>query len=233
MERAADVAIVGGGVIGCAVAYELARRGVRAVVLERGRVGAEASSASAGMLAPLTEASSLGPLVGPALAALERHRELAEAVREDAGIDVELRETGILRAAFDEAEAADLRERLAWQGGLLPLYWLDGPAARAEEPALSPEVTAAVLSPREAQLNPGRLVEALAAAAVHRGATVEEGVEVDGLLTQGHRVTGVRAGSRTWAAGTVVLAAGSWSGLYGSWLGLRLPVRPVKGQILA
>ena len=84
-----DVVVIGGGVIGCAIARRAARGGLRVLVLERGACGAEASHAAAGMLSPLAEAVEPGPFLELLLAARELYPAFAEALREDTGADVE------------------------------------------------------------------------------------------------------------------------------------------------
>ena len=107
-----DVAIVGGGVIGCSIAYHLAGAGARVAVFERSEVGGEASGAAAGMLAPLADASEGGPFFDLCLASLRLFPALAEALREETGIDIEYLPSGILRVATTEAEEAQLRAAL-------------------------------------------------------------------------------------------------------------------------
>jgi len=231
---APDLAVVGGGVIGCAVAYYAARAGARVVVLERDAIGAEASSAAAGMLAPLAENAQPGPALDLALASLDRYAPLAEALRAESGIDVELQTAGLLRLALDDAEAEQFRAAVDWQAARgLAVRWLDAAAARAREPLVTPDLRGAVYSEAEHQLNPARLVQALARAAAARGAVIRVGTPVVGLQRQGERVVGVRLADGDLPAGHVVLAIGAWAAVGGDWLGLPLPIVPVRGQMVA
>jgi glycine oxidase len=231
---APDVAIVGGGIVGCAVAYYLARAGARVTVLERDRIAAEASSAAAGMLAPLAEGAAPGPFLDLALASLSRFPSLADELRGATGIDVELLTPGLLRPALDETEAEEYRASLAWQRQQgLPVRWLDAAEARAIEPCLTPAVRGAVYSEAEHQVNPPRLTEALARAAAGHGAVLHLGASVRGLLREGDRIVGVRLADGELRADHVVLAAGAWAAACGEWLGVPVPVEPVKGQMLA
>jgi glycine oxidase len=228
------VVVVGGGAIGCAIAYYLSRAGVRATVLDRGRIGMEASNAAAGMLAPLAEAHGPGPMLDLFLASLGMFPALTQELHEATGIDLEYRLTGILRVAFSDEEADELRQRLEWQQHLgLPLEWLDGAMLWEVEPRLSPRVVGGLFSEEEGQVSNQNLTLALSRAAAARGATIREHTPVTSLITSDGRATAVRTPQGKVAAGHVVLAAGAWTGRLARRLGLDVPVRPVRGQMLA
>ncbi|MBF8266585.1 MAG: Glycine oxidase ThiO [Dehalococcoidia bacterium] len=228
------VIIIGGGVIGCSVAYHLAGAGLRVTVVERGRVGGGASGVAAGMVAPLSETPSPGHHLKLALESCALHLELLPRLQEESGIDVEYLPSGILHLAFTPEDEDRLRARMEWQEPLgMGVQWLSSQEARLVEPALGEEVTGALLSPREGHLNSGRLVRALAQGAARRGAAILQDTEVLGLLSHQGRVTGVKLPSGDLEGEWVVLASGAWAGLYGGWLGVDVPVHPVRGQILA
>src|SRR5581483_2094383 len=193
------VVIIGGGVIGCAIAYYLARAGLRATVLERGRIGGGASGAAAGMLAPLSEAHGPGPFFDLLMASLQLYPELLAELRDLApDIDLEHQHIGVLRVALDDADLAQLEKRYQWlQAGGGHSQWLSASEALALEPGLSPGVRAAILSPAEQQLDPLRLTQALAKAAGRLGADLREGIAVSGFETSAGRVTGVRTSDGT------------------------------------
>jgi glycine oxidase len=218
-----DVAVVGAGIAGAAVAWGCARRGARVVIVERDRPAAGASGAAAGMLAPESEAPVPGPFLDLARRSLGLWPGLAAELVEEAGIDCELDTGGLLRVALDGEEASRLRE--AATGG-----WLDAAGAASAEPALA-ACAGAVLHRGEGHVHSVRAVEALLAAAAAHGAEVVTGAEVSGALPGG----GVRlADGRSLAAGAVVLCAGAWSGALSASLGApALRVEPVRGQILA
>jgi glycine oxidase len=233
MDRA-DVAIVGGGVIGLAVAWRLAGAGVSVVVLERGQVGGQASGAAAGMLAPLAEAKEPGPLIELGVASLARYPEWVAALREETGLDPELTGPGLLRVARDEKEAFALRMSLSWKRRFgIPLEWLEREATLRLEPALSSTVSGALLSVREKHVEPRRLVRALALAAARRGVRIVEGTPVSGFVTEGARVTAVETPAGQYPCGQLLIAGGAWTEGIGRQLGARLPVFPVRGQIVA
>ena len=234
MSSNADVVVVGGGVIGCAIAYYLSREGARVAVLERGLIGGEASGAAAGMLAPLAEAHGPSPFLNLCLASHRLFPELTDTLYADTGVDVEYVPSGMLRVAFSEADEAELRSQINWQDRLgMGVRWIDGEGARGLEPLLSAGVRGAIYSPLEHQVNPGKLVQGLARAAEAQGTVIRQETPVLGLLRRGHRVTGVRLTPETLSADSVVLAAGPWTERLAATLGVRVPVKPVRGQMLA
>jgi glycine oxidase len=111
--------------------------------------------------------------------------------------------------------------------------WINGEDARGLEPLLSPHVRGATYSPLEHQVNPGKLVQGLARAAEAQGTVIRQETPVAGILRRGHRVTGVRLARETLSADSVVLAAGPWTKRLAASLAVRVPVKPVRGQMLA
>jgi glycine oxidase len=233
MARMVDIVIVGGGVIGCSIAYHAARRGAQVVLLEAERLGSGSSGALAGMLSGQGEVEPPGPLLELMLLGRDRHRRLSEELRETTGIDPGYVWDGALRTATDEASeeflAGVYRSQKA-EG--LRTEWLTGDEARELEPALSPRVTAGLYLPGDGQVNPPQLVRALARGAVLHGAEVREATRVAGFLIEGSKVTGVRTMQGKVSARTVVLACGAFSNLLSEQLSVRLPIFPVKGQML-
>lgn len=215
------VVIVGGGVIGCAIAERLTRDRRDVLLLERDRIGAHASGAAAGLLAPHSEEEGDDFDLGHRSLAL--FPELVERV-ERSGVAVEYREQETIRPALTAADERRLRR--AAPGG-----WLDAAQALAEEPALNPRVRGAAVLP-EAQVTPPRLVEALARTAAAQGADIREGAPVGDLATLGGRLRGVRTADGVLEADAVVLAAGPWSSALTSPLGVALEVRPSRGQLV-
>jgi glycine oxidase len=230
--QSTDVIVVGGGVIGCAIAYYLARERIHVDVVERGEIGGEASGAAAGMLAPLAEVEDAGPFQELCLESLRMFPALVAALREETGIDVEYLPSGILRVALNDEEEGRLRD-LAERANGLPQHWLSPEELRSLEPRLSPDVRGCLYSPEEHQVNADRLTQAFAWAAAGQGATLRRNLRVTGLLTRDRRVTGVRTAAGDLAARHVVLAAGPWTRRLAASLGVNLPVFPVRGQMMA
>jgi len=226
-----DVIVVGGGVIGCAIAYYLACEGVRVEVVERGEIGGEASGAAAGMLAPLAEVEDAGSFQSLCVESLRLFPSLATTLREETGIDVEYLPSGILRVALTDDEERRLRTLVEYPGDL-PLKWLSPEELRAFEPALSPAIRGGLYSPAEHQVNADRLVQAFARAAEAKGAVLRRAT-VRGLMREGVRIVGVQTNEGRIRAGHVVLAAGPWTRRLAASLSVDLPLFPVRGQMLA
>jgi len=229
-----DVVIVGDGLIGSGIAFELSRRGVPVTLVERGRIGSEASWASAGIISPPTrpwfrpERVQLGELSRAAYPAL------VEDLEDRTGIDIEYRCPGEWVIAGDDVHAETEQEIVRWQRSLdLEVEDVGPDEARRREPALPEDLVAAWFHPGVGALSVYRLSQALAAAAGMMGATVLEDTPVGGLLTDGTRVTGVRLHDRELHAGVTILATGAWTRLLGDGLGVNLPTKPVKGQLIA
>ncbi len=229
-----DVIIVGGGVIGCAIAYHLAKAGVKATVLERAYVAAEASSAAAGMIAPLAEAKERGPFLDLCLSSRELFPHEVEEIEQASGMDVGYVASGLLQLAFSAAEEETLQARLARQQDAgLRQEWLGPKQVLSVEPAVSTKVLGGIYSPEEPHIDSQRLTEAYAKAATALGADIRTGVEVTSLMRNGNRVTGVRTSSGNLYAEQTVLAAGAWTAKLARQLGWELPIRPVRGQMLS
>jgi glycine oxidase len=229
-----DVAIIGGGIMGSAIALRLCQRGLGVTVIERGIPGAEASSAAAGILGPQMEAEGPGPLLELGLKSRALYPALAAELRDLTGIDVGYDRSGVLAVAFDEAGEAALSARRAWQLARgLRVDILSGEAARAREPALGPAVRAALAFTDDAQVVARELVRAFSQAAAGAGAQFLTGRYVRRVLTDQGAVTGVELDGDVLPAKVVVVAAGSWSGLVE---GAGVPatvVRPARGQLVS
>ncbi|HEY9473786.1 MAG TPA: glycine oxidase ThiO [Mycobacteriales bacterium] len=228
-----DVAVVGGGVIGLAVAWRAARRGLTVAVADPDP-GQGASHVAAGMLAPVTELRyGEQELLTLGLAAARRYAAFVAELEEESGLSCGYRPCGTLAVALDADDRAELRELHEFQSSLgLSSRWLTGRECRRFEPMLAPSVTGGMFVEDDHQVDGRRLAAALLVAAERAGVVVHRARAA--VTTGPDRVTGLRLSDGTvLAAGTVVLAAGCWSARVDGLPAEALPpVRPVKGQIL-
>lgn len=239
MNQTTDVAIIGGGVSGCSIAYHLSKAGIQVSIIERAEIAAEASSAAAGILAPSTVLT--GPEVGADLflASWSITPELIAEIEAVSGVQVEYQRTGALHLVTDtdnQDDQAHLRQYAeVWQAqGPGGATWLTGKQIHQYEPLLSPIIDVALHVPHAASIRPRLMTTAYAEAARKSGAHIYEHTEVTGLQHSSGRVIGVQtAQGETIACQRLVIAAGSWSAQIGRWLELDIPVIPARGQILS
>ena len=235
MKKITDVVVIGGGVIGCAIAYCLSRQHVDVTILERGELGGQASGAAAGLLAPLGPLSGPSPFADLVLAGFSSLLALVLELEEQSGIKMGYERTGALRVVRNPKRVAHLQKRMhSWQSLGLQLYWLSGEEARQRELLLAPDVCAAIYVPGESQIQASSVVQGFARAAQRMGAHIYEQQEVVQLLTNNARVTGVctRQGE-TIFCNSVILASGAWAAQCAAWLDVTLPIHPQHGQMLS
>jgi glycine oxidase len=229
------IVVIGAGLIGLAIAYELALRGAEVRVVDAGEPARAASWAGAGMLAPFTETIDAPAYEALCADSLARYPAFVRGLFERAGVDAHLRLHGIIEAAFAPADAARLRERavaLAARG--IRARFLDAAAARAAEPALGAGVAGALLSETEGCVDNRRLGRALRAACAALDVRIDEHAGRVAVEADARRVLGVRVPDGFLPATQVVNAAGAWAGeLPGVPEHAAVPVVPVKGEMLA
>jgi glycine oxidase len=233
---AVDVAIIGAGIIGLAIGWRLAGRGLSVAIFDRGAAGGRASLAATGMLAAGMELEPGGSDLLPL--ALESQR-LWPAFRAElergSGISIDYQAEGTLLVALcrEEVERLAFRYELQQRDGVKS-RWLSGREARALEPRLRPSVVAGISCPDDHQVDPRRVVAALTRTFRAAGGRIFEHCPVTALDRTGSAVTGVATPQGRVRAEAVIVAAGAWSGEGGLLPpGLTIPVRPLKGQSLA
>ena len=229
------VAIVGGGVIGLAIGGRLAEAGCAVDIFDAGTPGRGASHAAAGMLAACAEAEPGEEML------LDLNREsqrlwpaFAQALEAASGLEVGYRESGTLVVALTADDAAKLRHQHAFQKKLgLPVEWLTAAEARRREPHLAGRLAGALWCPQDHQADNRAVTTALLEACARAGAQVHADAPVSRVVTTGGKATGVEVHGVVHAADTVILAAGAWSRGVDVTPARPLPVRPIKGQMLA
>jgi glycine oxidase len=232
---AVDVAVVGAGLIGLAIAWRLAKRGLSVAVFDRAAAGGGASLAATGMLAAAAEHEPGEPeLLALALESQRMWPQFGRALEAQSGLAIDFRESGTLVVALarDEVERLRFRHDLHVRCGLAT-RWLGGREVRELEPGLRPSVAAGLFCPDDHQVDPRLVMTALRRAVQASGGHLFEHCAVETLDRSGGRVCGVVTTAGRCRAATVVLAAGAWTA--GNLLpdGLVVPVRPLKGQALA
>ena len=227
-----DVIIVGAGVIGCAIAYNLGKAGVKTLVIDKADgVGREASWAGAGVLT--SHASTRQPYPELCRASLALYPLLADELRERTQIDIEFMQSGTLSLFFNEEEKnglIGLAERRIDRGFSAEVLTAD--QVLEIEPAASKSVVGGVRFPEDAQVRNPRLVKALAKGAALLGTQFLLGNPVDGFVREKGRISGVKVNGEFFRGNTIVVAAGCWSGALTQELGFHLPIQPSRGQIV-
>ncbi len=232
-EKKFDVVIVGAGVIGCSIAYHLARLSdgkMKVAVLERNSVGSETSSGSAGMLAAQIEVESQSPLLSLALESRRLFGPLAEVLKDQTGVDVGYRANGILETAYTPERAAALRARRDWQAGAgLECELWTGDEVSSRFPFLHRGAQCGFWVPADGQVSAHKLTAAFAQAARKLGVEFFEFESFDDIDLHPPRLNVLETNLSRFSAGQYVFAAGPWTGKI---LKSRLPIDPVRGQIL-
>jgi len=226
VERA-DVVIVGGGIIGASIAYHLAARGVRdVVVLEREQLGSGSTTRNAGgvRLQFSTEIN-----VRLSLRSLPR----IERFQEEMGVDPHLRQVGYLFLITEERDVAPFGASLAmWKRLGVPAERLDAAGVQGVFPELRvDDLRFATLCMRDGYCDPSSLLNGYVARAKDKGVQFREEQPVVGITLDGNRVTAVRTATAEIACETIVNAAGAWAAEVGAFAGVDLPIRPLRRQI--
>lgn len=233
-----DILIVGGGVIGLSLAYELAGSGARALVVDRGQLGREASWAGAGILPPAAAAPQRDPYAELLRISTELYPRWSAQLREETGVDNGYRRCGGVYLATDEAEDAELRLCSAqWQKDGIAAEPLDAAGLAQREPALADGQACKTLKAGwslrdEAQVRNPRHLKALMLACARRGVELNPGLAVEGFRMAGRRATHAITSQGDLPLGQVCITGGPWSKGLLRQFGLEVPLRPVRGQMV-
>jgi len=233
MTKNFEVIIAGGGLIGGAIALELALAGLRVALFEKGDPGRESSWAGAGILSPAPENPATIPLVPLAKASMAFYPDFVARVEEISGQNVGFRSKGTLEALFSRDAARELSTHVALHHGWgLQAEAISAEDARELEPALSPELEAAVLRPAEASVDNRALTRAVLEAAQKSGAEIFAHQEVQGIWREKQRCAGLLLKNEKISAEWTIIAAGCFSANIAG-VNTYAPVRPAKGQMIS
>ena len=228
-----DTLIIGGGIIGCAIARALAGERMKVAIIERGQPGEEASWAAAGMLAPSAEADPGSRLFPVCRASLQLYRSFAAALESETGIDPEYRGEGTLLLFESDLDREAMLPSIEWQHSLgIAIEELSPADVSHREPALAPCGGAFFLA-EDHQVDNRLLMRALVRSCQQRGVEFLLGKPVLRVERNGAKATGVSLGDSIVSADHIVNAAGAWAASI-SVPGLKpAPIRPVKGHMIA
>ena len=231
MNQTSQVVVIGAGIVGCAIAYELARRGLSVRVIDRREVGQGATQASAGVLAPYIEAHSRRPLLELTTRSLDLYDEFVARIVEDSGAAVQYVRTGTLEIATGPTDMARLEGiHAACQARGIGVELLDAEAVREVEPQLAPAVQGGLIVESHGFIGASELTAALRRAAAAHGVSFQ--------TSSATRVVRNGAGIRVETAAdaliceSAIMAAGSWVGHVEIEGAAPVPIRPVRGQLL-
>lgn len=235
-----DCLVLGGGVIGLSLAYELATQGLRVVLIDRGDPGREASWAGAGIVSPKPFRVGDSPIDRLTGLSYQLHRQWADDLRELTGIDNGYRRCGGIYVAQTSTDHDALRKTVnLWKKYELSYEMLSSDALQQLEPALyrkrlatkKPFLTAYLL-PGESQIRSPRHIKALQVACLLRGVDIRRGVLAHDFAIRNQRIHEVVTSTGRLTAGYVCITAGCWSGSLTARLNRNLEIRPVRGQIV-
>ncbi|MBM7645087.1 glycine oxidase [Scopulibacillus daqui] len=233
MGKVHDVIIIGGGVIGCSIAYYLAKEKHSVLLFEKDRIGEKASSAAAGMLGVQSEIEEDGPLFQLARKSRGLFPHLSEELKELTGIDIGYMKSGALKLAFNPCEFKQLSDIAEWQKSQGEAVDLGGQhMIREKVPALSDLAVGGLYFPNEGQVHPVDLTQAFARGAMHYGAKLREYTDVVDLEVKDSRIQGVKTTAGTYRSQWVIVAAGAWSHMWFSHQP-QVNIYPVKGEVVS
>ncbi|CAH0165684.1 Glycine oxidase [Peribacillus sp. Bi96] len=226
-----DSIIVGGGVIGGSIAFQLAKRGKKVLLLEKDRLASKASSAAAGMLGAQSELEADNPLFTLASKSRGMFPALAEELKDISGIDIELVNKGMFKVALTNDQVAEMKNMIKIQQNAgLEAEWLSTADIRKSEPLLSDEIKGAMYIPKDGQVSATSLSLAFSKSAAALGVDIREFVHVSDFRTENGSVKGVVTNIGEFSSENVIVASGAWSAFLLEKSGINLDTYPVKGE---
>ena len=228
----ADAVILGGGIIGTSLADALARRNLRVVVIERGKIGAESSSAAAGILSAQMDVPKPGRFFDLCQLSRRMYPSWVARLEHLTGQPTGFKRSGVLYLAASEAQEKRMRKRASWQSrlGLKVEHW-SMRQIRRHEPAVDGRFRCGFHFPLEGEVDNVLLMRALAISCLKSGVVLKEETTAQRLVIRKNTVAGVETSHGHWDSPVVVNTTGSWAGI--SPFPVRLPIEPARGQIVS
>ncbi|CAI3788320.1 Glycine oxidase [Pseudomonas sp. MM227] len=230
----ADVIVVGGGLVGTAVAYGLARNGADTVVLDQGDDAFRASRGNFGLVWVQGKGYNLPDYARWTRSSAQRWADLRDTLLADSGVDVSLKQPGGFHMCFSDEELLEREARLRQLQaavGDYPFEMLDAGELKARLPLIGKAVIGASYTPQDGHVNPLKLLRALHASAQRHGARFAGGQHIQRIEGSAGDFR-IRAGEQAYCAPRVVLAAGLGNPGLAAQVGLHAPVAPNRGQVL-
>ena len=229
MAEKSDVVVIGAGVVGCSIAYYLAREGIKVALVERESIGSGSSAHATGFISLLGTEFTPGPSFQFGLESYNEFPQLVAELEEATGMDLLYQRRPSLRLALEEGEEKLIKDMMSWQQEHVAMRWITAAEVNELEHRLTPDIRGAVYEDESAQLDSYRLNLALAAGAEKKGCqTINR--KATGLVSEGNRITGVRTDAGDIACDTVVISAGLWSPLFQKDLDFPVPVGALMGE---
>jgi glycine oxidase len=221
-----DAIVVGAGVIGCSIAYQLAKRNKKVLIVESGKIGNKASSAAAGMLGVHTELGEEPGLLQASLKSRDMFPALSDELKEVSGIDFELSQNGMIKLAFSESDVRALQRILSLS---MDVEWLTERDVSLLEPSVSRNI-GGLYAYKDGNVSAGKFTLALAKSALRLGAELKEYTPLLSFILEQGMCKGIRTPEGTHYANEVIVAGGAWSGQILKHAGFDLSDYPVKGE---
>ncbi len=225
--RDADVIIVGGGIMGCSIAWQLGKRGKKVLILEKNDVASGSAGATDGVVGYHTKQP--GPQLDLAVQSIQMFNDIQKELGNEIEFDFS---AGGLQPAEDQLQYDLLNEIATRQRESgIDIHMISAEEACSLEPQLAEDIAGALYCPTSGKINPLNLTMAYARAAKKEGAVIQTETNVTGFIIEDGQVKGVHTDKGDYYSDVIVNAAGSWAGKVGELAGLELPIKPRKGQL--
>lgn len=231
MSHHSTVLIIGGGVIGSAIALKMTKEGIDTTILEKGALLSEASTASAGMICPQAVMFDSEAPFDVMRETQAIYRKWIEELENISHIPVQYVNKGMIRSVFEESETERIKKIISSTDG--SVTWLNPKEVNEMEPDINPNNLGGLLFPEDGQLHPIYLAKSLQVALQRTECQIKQWLPALNLITEKNQVVGARTSEGDFYADYTIVAAGAWSSALLSQKDVHLPVFPVKGQMLA